>query len=92
MDLNMTSQETQDLKEILENLSSSVHGKDLSQFQITDWDSLSENEKNSLLRKYSLYMNILEHEYYQVGLWIALNISENIEFELNKMWFESISK
>lgn len=88
----MTSQETQDLKEILENLSASVHGKDLSEFQITDWTSLSENEKNSLLRKYSLYMNILEYSYYQVGLWVALNISENIEVELNKMWFESIYK
>lgn len=87
----MTSQETQDLKEILENLSASVHGKDLSEFQINDWDSLSEDEKNSLLRKYSLYMNILEHEYYQVGLWVALNITEGIEFELNKMWFDSIT-
>lgn len=87
----MTTQETQDLKEILENLSASVHGKDLSESQISDWDSLSESEKNSLLRKYSLYMNILNHEYYQVGLWVALNITEGIEFELNKMWFDSIT-
>lgn len=46
---------------------------------------------NSLLRKYSLYMNILDHEYYEAGLWVALNITEGIEFELNKMWFDSIA-
>lgn len=83
----MTSQEIEDLREMLNNLSASVHGKDLTESQINDWDLLSENEKHSLLRKYSLYMNILNHEYYQMSLWISLNITEGIELEL---WFDSI--
>lgn len=88
----MTNQEKEDLKEMLNELSAFAHGKDNSELMIDDWNSLSEEQKQSLIRKYELYMNIVDHEYYEMGLFVALNISEGVAEELNKAWFSSLTK
>lgn len=88
----MTNQEKEDLKEILNELSAFANGKDNSEFMIYNWASLSEEQKQSLIRKYELYMNIVDHEYYPTGLFVALNISEGVAEELNKAWVANLSK